>query len=364
MNNIVLIVIDGARYDLVKEDSVYQELFSKSVWYNRFYTASPYTIGSMHTIFTGLYPKNNGVNGYFRPKDLKKDVKIIPQYLKETGYSTFANIPSPVVMANRGFDVYALHDEYNEDVEKKHIEFIQENSEKMKTDKPFFLYLHYSKIHTSLVNNVLNVYNDRSEEYFRNIEKNRERYKNDIRVSGEYLKKVIALLKEKKLDENSDIWVISDHGASTGEIFGERAYGVFLYNYTLHNFVIKYGENKKEEENSLHSTVDFLPLLLYSVGIKVPENIDGKLKREFVEKSFFREKKKVDEIYFETGGVDGPFPSPEKHNIFGIFDGERKLVHIKTIDKFQQFIVKHEEDIEQIKIDKDLKSKLLEYEKG
>ncbi len=364
MKNLILILIDGARYDFIKDDQLYLDLFSKSLWYNRFYTASPYTIGSMHALFTGLYPKNNGVNGYFNPNLLKKEVKIIPQYLKENGYFTLANIPSPVVMANRGFDIYTLHDEYNEDVEKKHIDFVEENKERMLKSKPFFLYLHYSKIHTSLVNNVLNIYNDRSEEYFNNIEKNRERYRKDINISGQYLKKIIDLIKDFKLHENTEIWVLSDHGSSTGEVFGERAYGVFLYNYTLHNFVIKYGEEKREDENRLHSTVDFLPILLNSLEIKIPSNIDGMLEREYFEKSFFKERKKVHEIYFETGGVDGPFPSPEKHNIFGVFDGERKLVHIKTIDKFQQFLVKDEKDIEVKNIDSDLKNKLMEYEKG
>ncbi|HAF08370.1 MAG: sulfatase-like hydrolase/transferase [bacterium] len=364
MKNIILILIDGARYDFVKEEGLYKEIFSKSLWYNRFYTASPYTIGSMHALFTGLYPKNNGVDGYFNPNKLKREVKILPQYLKEKGYFTLANIPSPVVMANRGFDIYTLHDEYNEDVEKKQIDFVEENREKMLKSKPFFLYLHYSKIHTSLVNNVLNVYNDRSEEYFNNVEKNRERYKNDIKISGDYLKKIINLVKDSKLYENTEIWVLSDHGASTGEVFGERAYGVFLYNYTLHNFVIKYREDRREDDYRLHSTVDLLPILLNSLGIEIPLNIDGRLEREYVERSFFKERKKVYEIYFETGGVDGPFPSPEKHNIFGVFDGERKLVHIKTIDKFQQFLVKDENDIEVKNIDKDLKNKLIDYEKG
>ncbi len=363
MKSVILILIDGARYDFVKEDNTYKQLFQNSKWFNRFYTASPYTIGSMHALFTGLYPKNNGVYGYLRPKDLREDVKIIPQYLKEKGYFTLANIPSLVVMANRGFDVYSLHDEYNQDVKEEHLKFIEENQKRLNENRPFFLYLHYSKIHTSLVKNVLNVYSDRSEEYFENREENIKRYKKDIEISGEYLKDIFKKVKEYELDNDTQIWILSDHGASVGEVFGERAYGVFLYNYTLHNFVIKYDSKLREEDNSLRSTVDFLPLLFDSLNIDIPQNIDGILKREIETKNLFSLKRKVFEIYFETGGVDGPFPSPQKHNIFGIFDGKRKLVHIKTIDRFQEFIVENEKDLEVFKISSDLKKKLLEYER-
>ena len=43
-------------------------------------------------------------------------------------------------------------------------------------DKNFFLYLHYSKIHTGIMNEVLKVYDNFSNDFFSNKSKNELRY--------------------------------------------------------------------------------------------------------------------------------------------------------------------------------------------
>ncbi len=362
MKNIIFILIDGARFDIIS-NSQYKDFFSKALWYNRVYAVSPYTIGSMHSIFTSLYPKNNGVNGYFNPKKLKENVKIIPQYLKDKGYYTICNIPSPVVMANRGFDIYDLHDEYNEDVSEKHFSFVKNNAENLRNKKPFFLYLHYSKIHTDLVNNVLNKYDDFSEEYFEKYDENKKRYEQSIYKSYEYIQGIMKIFENEKLMENTDIWILSDHGSSLGEKIGERAYGVYLYDYTLHTFLIKYNSQMKEyqEDNKIRATIDILPLIFQSANINIPENIDGRENRYIEKKKLFMKYIDYEPLFLETGGVDGPFPSPEKHNVFGIIKENKKLIHYKSIDKFEMFEISPIGE-KQIEIDKYMRKLLLEYE--
>jgi len=362
MRNIILILIDGARYEYAERNDAHRNIFSSSDWYERIYTACPYTIGSMHALFTGCYPKHNGVNGYFRANDLKESVRTLPQYLKESGYFTYGNIPSPVVMAKKGFDVYDLHDEYNEDVAENHYKLLLREAANLSDKTPFFLYLHYSKIHTSLANNVLKKYDDFSEEYFSSQEINRKRYLNDIEESALYLEELLFRILQYELYDNTDIWVMSDHGASLGEIKGERAYGVFLYDYTMHTFLAKLSDKTVGTRNSnLHSTVDILPLIAKSAGLEIPIKIDGMCERVFEKDSMFKKGKK-DYIYSETGGVGGPFPSPEKHNIFCIMDERRKLVHNRSIDYFEQFSLADNIESKVDKIDKSLQDALIKYE--
>lgn len=362
MRNIILVLIDGARYTFAAENKLYREIFSSSDWYERVYTACPYTIGSMHALFTGQYPKNNGVNGYFRANDLKKSVNIIPQYLKDAGYYSVCNIPSPVVMADRGFDIYELHDEYNEDVASNHFRFLIREADSIFRKSPFFLYLHYSKIHTSLANNVLKKYDDFSEEYFSMQNENRIRYQNDIDMSAAYLDELVVMIKQKGLFNNTDIWVMSDHGASLGEITGERAYGVFLYDYTLHTFLAKISDRTEGmRDRGMHSTVDILPMVFESAGVEIPKGIDGMCRRVFDKGSIFKKGRK-DYIFAETGGVGGPFPSPEKHNMFCIMDEKVKLIHNRSIDSFEQLIMKDGEEVADTQIDADMKKQLQNYE--
>lgn len=185
LKNIIFILIDGARFDFVTRDSLYSEIFSKSEWFNRVYTVSPYTIASMHAAFTSLYPKHNGVNGYLAPERLKESVKTMPQLLKEKGYLTICNIPSPVVMSRRGFDYYELHDEYLFENTKQHIECIRRHEREMRERERFFLYFHYSHIHTSLSNRVLKKHDDFSDEYFGSVGENRRIHADDVRKSAE-----------------------------------------------------------------------------------------------------------------------------------------------------------------------------------
>ncbi|MGE3063616.1 MAG: sulfatase-like hydrolase/transferase [bacterium] len=361
--SIIFILIDGARFDFVTKNKTYNDLFSKSEWFNRVYTTSPYTIASMHATFTGLYPKHNKVNGYLRPENLSESAKTIPQILKERGYFTACNIPSPVVMSQRGFDYYEIHDEYLFRNAEEHLDCIKRHEASMKSSQNFFLYFHYSHIHTSLSNRVLKVYDDFSDEYFGKQEENRRMHSEDVQKSAEYLERIIGELKKKGLLENADLWIASDHGVSVGDEVGERAYGVYFFDYTLHTFLIKYGEEKKKDNDSFRCTIDTLPLMFNEAGIEIPENIDGRLTRERKRKHLFKETTGNEPIFLETGGVGGPFPSPEKHNFYGILTENRKLIHNRTIDAYEEYEYSNKGDKPLLKIDADLKKQLTEYER-
>ena len=79
--------------------------------------------------------------------------------------------------------------------------------------------------------------------------------------------------------ENSIILVISDHGISIGEKFGERAYGAFCYDYTIKTFAYYLSKEfipKKISQQVRH--IDFMPTILDQLKInqkKSSEKIDG-----------------------------------------------------------------------------------------
>ena len=64
--NIILIVIDGLRYDAIDKINHYQELKKESVFFPQLIAYAPYTIASLHTLFSGMDGNFNGVNGYYK----------------------------------------------------------------------------------------------------------------------------------------------------------------------------------------------------------------------------------------------------------------------------------------------------------
>ena len=90
--NIIMILVDGARYDSICKFPFYEELKKESVFFPQLMTYAPYTIGSLHAIFSGMYGNKNGVNGYFKSYNFDKDnCFTLTQYLKEQGYYTEAD---------------------------------------------------------------------------------------------------------------------------------------------------------------------------------------------------------------------------------------------------------------------------------
>jgi len=72
---------------------------------------------------------------------------------------------------------------------------------------------------------------------------------------------------------------MSDHGVSTGEKFGEHAYGAFCYDYTLRTFTYFISKDLPTIEIKQQTrTIDFLPTILDILKIPLDQNysdLDG-----------------------------------------------------------------------------------------
>ena len=269
-------MIDGGRLDSAQNSPIFNELKSKSVFFSNSITYGPHTIAAMHAVFSGSYGTRTGTNSYWTTFKFKKDkFKTLTEYLKDNNFYTHADVINELVIPKHGFDNFIVHDELNDDLTKRHKELLKKIQTTAKENKNFFLYLHYSKIHTGIMNEVLKVYNNSSKEFFDNRTKNEQRYDTLFKNAEIYLQSILDEINNLGLEKNSLILVMSDHGISVGEKFGERAYGAFCYDYTLRTFTYFLSEEFISREITQQiRTVDFMSTILDYLEIPFDNNYE------------------------------------------------------------------------------------------
>ena len=322
--------MDGIRFDAIDKIQEFQDLKKESVFFPQLITYAPYTIGSLYALFSGIYGNKNGVNGYYKAFSFDKDnCFTLTQYLKENGYYTETDSPGDGVVPHPGFDNYVLHDEFKINFLERHTNIL----EKIKDKDPFFLFLRYGSVHVNGVNNVIKKYSDFDKEYFDNKENNFKTYMKWAEESGDYLTSMIKKLKETDLYDNSIIIIFTDHGASVGDKIGEKAYGVYLYDYTIKCVMYILGGKfpKNVEVKNLIRSVDIMPSILDYLNINEVENYKKIQGKTFLPMVRGGEEERI--AYSETGGLGGPTPSPDEHNVFSVRTNKWKLIFNKTNKK-------------------------------
>lgn len=328
--NVIMIMVDGARYDSIGKIPFYENLKKESAFFPKMITYAPYTIASLHATFSGMYGNKNGVNGYYRSFSFdKQNCTTLAEYMKAAGYHTECDLIRENVIPHQGFDKIHVYDEFKDDLAKRHSELLT----RIKSKQPFFLFLDYSHIHTNLVKNVIKKYSDFDEEYFRKKDENLKNYLIWLGESAEYVKALLSKIKELGLFDESIIMVFSDHGTSVGDKIGEKNYGVFLYDYTIRCFlyIMRKKIPKNIEIKSLVRSIDIMPTLLDMLRLKerdAGKKMQGKSLLPLIN-GVMEERA----AYSETGGLGGPTPSPDKHNIKSIRTETWKLIYNETTSK-------------------------------
>ena len=273
-------MIDGGRLDRALKSPIFNKLKQKGVFFSHSITYGPHTIAAMHAVFSGCYGTRTGTNSYWSTYKFKKDkFKTISEYLHDEDYYTCADVVSKLTIPEQGLDEFNVHDEINDNLILRHQEIIARMKVKNEDKQKFFLYLQYSNIHTGIMNEVLKVYNNFSEEFFKNKKQNEERYDLLFHNAEIYLESILNKIAELNLEKDSIIIVMSDHGISVGEKIGERAYGVFCYDYTLRTFAYFLGNDFPSKEIVQQvRTIDFIPTILEILEIPLDpkyEKLDG-----------------------------------------------------------------------------------------
>ena len=331
----ILVTLDALRPDKLHFLQKFIRIIEQGTLFSTSITASPYTLASMHAVLSGIYPHHNGVNGYLRPFRFKNEtIQTLPQYFKEKGYVTRADLVNEFLVPKQGFDLITSYDE-KENLLERHKQIITEiNSQKT----PFFVHFHQALLHSKLIKDVLEIYQHDDENYYAQHEENERQYELYLTDIDRYASELFFHMIELGLLSNSIIIFHSDHGASFGTRFGERIYGEFLYDETIRAFSLfiqpKIFPNK--EITSTVSLIDIMPTLMDLLEISPNLNqlpIQGESLMPFIKEEVKEERL----VFSETGGLSGPYPSPKKHNLFSVRNNSWKLIYQKTVGKYELY---------------------------
>ncbi|MAS50355.1 MAG: hypothetical protein CL712_00240 [Chloroflexi bacterium] len=323
--NVIVILIDGGRLDWAKKSNFFQSL--DSVFFSQTITYAPYTTSAMHAFISGTFGNRNGANSYWNVYEFKKNkFKTLSSYLQENDYKTYSDCHSELILPKIGFDNFAVYDEKNTDLLSRHSRLLNDMKKIQNNGENFFLYLHYSPIHTGIMEEVLKVYDNFSKEFFDNPQVAKDRYHRLFDDAEYYLQNMLDEIKKLQLLDNSIILISADHGVSIGEKFGEKAYGAFCYDYTIRTFAyLLANELPKLEIKQQIRHVDFLPTILDFLNIPIDtsyETIDGQsllplIKGESVEEKI---------AFTETGNPLKSNKPPKLPNTKSIRTSQWKLI--------------------------------------
>ncbi len=252
-----------------------------SVVFTHAYSQAPFTAPSHATILTGTYPQFHQVEDF--PVPLAKDLPYAPALLKAGGYQTAAFVGSIVldpaqglgIGLDRGFDTYdaGFHmsvpgeDHYSSTGRRGSV-VVEHALAWLNTHQksPFFIWVHLYDAH--------NPY-DPPEPFLSRYKK--APYDGGIAYVDFVVGKLLSQLRARGLYENSVVAVMSDHGESLGD-HGEDFHGFFLYDATIHvPLVMKLPQERfagKRIDNRV-GLVDVLPTILQTVGVAIPQQVQG-----------------------------------------------------------------------------------------
>lgn len=325
--NVIIICVDGARLNKAQNSSIIKQFSPNSIFFTQAITYAPYTNSAIHALISGAYGNRNGCYSYWHSSRFKHQLfKTLVDYLHDENYFTCADLVSDLVLPKKNFDYYEVYDESNVNLETRHVSLLEKMKEKFDNGNNFFLYLHYSGIHTGVRDQVLRVFDNFSKEFFENKVANEERYDKLFVQAEKYLKTIQEKLFELDFFKNSIILLISDHGISIGEKIGERAYGSFCYDYTIRTFANYNSPDLSSSEfNDQVSHVDFMPTILEHLEIPQNKNFE-----ELDGKSLFNAMKgeKYEEryVFTETANPLNERAPPKQPNTKSIRNSTWKLI--------------------------------------
>ena len=290
----LLITLDTTRADRLKcygysagNTPVLDSLAAQGVLCERAFTVAPMTLPSHTSMFTGLYPAENGIVTNGRGA-LDVSIPVLAEVLKRQGYDTGAFVASFVLNRkfglDRGFRTYDddfANEEPGSDSmhRQRHGQSVVDAALKWlgaKREKPFFCWVHLYDPHAPYLPHT---------ETFQNKYVGlppEKTYDAEIAYVDLQVGRLVDHLKTQGLDTQTLIAVVGDHGEGLGEHI-EREHGMTLYNDALQvplifRHVGRLPAGRRVAENV--SLVDLSPTILDLLGLKDPRKVTGKsLKR-------------------------------------------------------------------------------------
>jgi arylsulfatase A-like enzyme/Flp pilus assembly protein TadD len=285
-SNLLLITLDTTRADRLgcygyprSRTPNLDDLATSGVLFERAYTVAPLTLPAHASLFTGLYPAENGVRSNGRGR-LDDSIPTLAEVLKRQGYDTGAFVASFVLDGkfglDRGFRKY--DDEIAEEqstADPHHREregasvvdaaltWLQENRA-----RPFFCWVHLYDPHAPY-----SAHADLFGDEFAD-----RPYDGEIAYVDLQIGRLVKFLNDRGLASETLVAVVGDHGEGLGEHL-ERKHGMTLYNATMRVPLIfrQSGRLAGGRRNSGNvSIVDVSPTILDVLEIPETRKITGK----------------------------------------------------------------------------------------
>lgn len=228
--NVVVILIDTLRPDYLgiyghepETAPFLSHIAERSTVFTRAFSTSSWTAPSTASLFTSVYPTQHGVllgfqahEEQMRAFEAARDATIevnriadtlttLPEFFKDHGYATFGMASNRNIGEEegftRGFDRF--FEAYNLPVEYI-VDKLKEWKKDLRASRPYFLYVHLNDVHVPYLER---------EPYYRRLavhaSGDRRRYLSEIGYVDAHIKKIY---KELRLDRNTLLVVLSDHG--------------------------------------------------------------------------------------------------------------------------------------------------------
>lgn len=292
--NVLLIIVDTLRMDRLEcygartvETPASSALSREGIRFENAITPAPYTLPSICSILTGLYPYRHQVRD--NEMNLHESLTTLAEVFREAGYRTGAVVGSAVLARERnlaqGFDHYdddfpdslpVYGKKYRElnmrlgsraqrragDVTTRALEWIREER-----DGPFFLFAHYFDPHTLY---------DPPPPYDSLYATTP--YEGEVAYTDEQVGRLLDGLDDAGLREKTMVVFVADHGEGLGD-HEEAGHGFFLYETTVRvPLIIAWPGMLPENRviSDLVNTMDIAPTVAEIAGLGFQQEIDAR----------------------------------------------------------------------------------------
>jgi arylsulfatase A-like enzyme len=274
--NIVLITLDSTRADRMGFFGAraglspnLDAMARQGITFSQAYAQSPLTVASHATILTGAFPQTHRAGEFGTP--LPVTLPYLPDLLHASGYLTAAFVGSilldpangPFQKYDRGFDAYDAafvpprRGETRYQTVARHADQVVARALKWlaaSRKRPFFLWVHLPDASAP----------DTS-------------YDRAVASTDAAAGKLLNFLRAQSLYHDAVIVVASSQGESLGA-HGEDTHGIFLYDETIHVFLLVKLPNSRlagRQVKNRARLLDVAPTILEAAGIPVPSQMQG-----------------------------------------------------------------------------------------
>lgn len=348
--NVILIMIDTLRADhfsyrgYERETTPFMDsLATNYLDFRKAFAVGPWTPPSVASMLTGLYPSGHGHMPHQsrnvalnRGSVLSPGLNLVSELLRSQGYETAMVSSNPWITKEFGFD--QGFDQFHYFYKGKAEVILDKSKDVLSSwsgDKPFFLFALLFDPHNPYEPpppyNTMFQGDLKNRTYTPELNNVIRAYDGEIRYTDDQLKLFFDFLKANDLYDNTDIYIVADHGEQFRER-GSLGHGKMLHQEEiLVPLIAKIGTRKGKIEYAV-SHVDILPTILERVKVEAPKDLQGisllndeALKKRIgvyseVYRTFNQRAFSMSDGHRLIADIQNPFEENESYFTRGVFD--------------------------------------------